>query len=47
MCAMHVGIGLAMGMYLFAFVMIVLNLAAFGSLPNVLTTRSLSPPKTP
>jgi hypothetical protein len=29
-CAMHVGIGLTMGMYLFAFVMIVLNLAAFG-----------------
>jgi hypothetical protein len=27
---MHVGIGLAMGMYLFASVMIVLNLAAFG-----------------
>jgi hypothetical protein len=29
-CAMHVGIGLAMGMYLFALVMIVLNVAAFG-----------------
>jgi Vitamin K-dependent gamma-carboxylase len=29
-CAMHVGIGLTMGMYLFAFVMIVLNVAAFG-----------------
>jgi Vitamin K-dependent gamma-carboxylase len=29
-CAMHVGIGLTMGMYLFAFVMIVLNFAAFG-----------------
>jgi len=29
-CAMHVGIGLAMGMYLFAFIMIVLNVAAFG-----------------
>jgi Vitamin K-dependent gamma-carboxylase len=29
-CAMHVGIGFTMGMYLFAFVMIVLNLAAFG-----------------
>jgi hypothetical protein len=29
-CAMHLAIGLAMGMYLFAFVMIVLNLAAFG-----------------
>ncbi|HEY4271757.1 MAG TPA: HTTM domain-containing protein [Candidatus Udaeobacter sp.] len=28
-CAMHAGIGLAMGMYLFAFVMIVLNVAAF------------------
>jgi hypothetical protein len=28
--AMHAAIGLTMGMYLFAFVMIVLNLAAFG-----------------
>jgi hypothetical protein len=27
---MHAAIGLAMGMYLFAFVMIVLNVAAFG-----------------
>lgn len=30
-CAMHVGIGLTMGMYLFAFIMIVLNVAAFGA----------------
>jgi hypothetical protein len=30
-CAMHAGIGLAMGMYLFAFIMIILNVAAFGS----------------
>src|SRR5919106_1870816 len=29
-CAMHAGIGLTMGMYLFALIMIVLNLAAFG-----------------
>jgi len=29
-CAMHVGISLTMGMYLFAFIMIVLNVAAFG-----------------
>ena len=29
-CAMHLAIGLAMGMYLFAFIMIVLNVAAFG-----------------
>ncbi len=29
-CAMHIGIGLTMGMYLFAFTMIVLNVAAFG-----------------
>jgi Vitamin K-dependent gamma-carboxylase len=29
-CAMHVGIGLTMGMHLFAFIMIILNLAAFG-----------------
>lgn len=28
-CAMHLGIGLTMGMYLFAFVMIILNVAAF------------------
>ena len=34
---MHIGIGLFMGMYLFAFVMIVLNLAAFG--PGVLRWR--------
>lgn len=30
-CAIHLGIAFTMGMYLFAFVMIVLNLAAFGS----------------
>jgi hypothetical protein len=29
-CAMHAGIGLMMGMYLFALIMIVLNVAAFG-----------------
>ena len=29
-CAMHAAIGLAMGMYLFALVMLVLNIAAFG-----------------
>ena len=29
--AMHIGIGLTMGMYLFSLVMIVLNLAAFGA----------------
>ena len=29
-CAIHVGIGVTMGMYLFALVMIVLNVAAFG-----------------
>jgi hypothetical protein len=28
---MHAGIGLTMGMYLFAFIMIVLNVAAFGA----------------
>jgi uncharacterized membrane protein YqaE (UPF0057 family) len=27
---MHLGIGLTMGMYLFALIMIVLNVAAFG-----------------
>jgi hypothetical protein len=30
-CAMHAGIGFMMGMYLFALVMIILNVAAFGS----------------
>ena len=29
-CAVHAGIGLTMGMYLFALIMIVLNVAAFG-----------------
>ena len=29
-CAMHIGIGVMMGMYLFALIMIVLNVAAFG-----------------
>ncbi|PYJ39440.1 MAG: hypothetical protein DME84_01715 [Verrucomicrobia bacterium] len=29
-CAMHLAIGLTMGMYLFASIMIVLNVAAFG-----------------
>lgn len=36
-CAMHAGIGLTMGMYLFAFIMIVLNVAAFG--PNLIRTE--------
>jgi len=31
---MHVGVGIAVGMYLFASIMIVLNLAAFG--PGIL-----------
>ena len=43
--AMHVGIGLAMGMYQFALVMIVLNLAAFGigmsSPPSVSSVAAL------
>jgi hypothetical protein len=34
---MHIGIGLAMGMYLFASIMIILNLAAFG--PGLLHTK--------
>src|SRR5206468_939389 len=29
-CAMHAGIGLTMGMYLFGLIMIVINVAAFG-----------------
>ncbi|MGI8891164.1 MAG: hypothetical protein ACR2G0_10340 [Chthoniobacterales bacterium] len=39
--AMHLGIGLAMGLYLFAFVMITLNLAAFGLQPGWGITRWL------
>ncbi|MBO0694807.1 MAG: HTTM domain-containing protein, partial [Verrucomicrobia bacterium] len=41
-CAMHVGIGLTMGMYLFAFIMIVLNLAAFAFLPGRNRAANLS-----
>jgi hypothetical protein len=37
--AMHVAIGVTMGMYLFAFVMIVLNLAAFGVGMEFLSSR--------
>jgi hypothetical protein len=36
-CIMHAGIGLTMGMYLFAFIMIILNLAAFG--PGLIRTE--------
>jgi hypothetical protein len=36
-CAMHVAIGLTMGMYLFAFIMIILNVAAFG--PDLIRTE--------
>jgi hypothetical protein len=36
-CVIHAGIGLTMGMYLFAFIMIVLNVAAFG--PNLMRTE--------
>lgn len=32
--AMHIGIGIAMGMHLFALIMIVLNVAAFGPCPD-------------
>jgi hypothetical protein len=39
--AMHVAIGVAMGMYLFASVMIALNLAAFG--PGILWNRTQAP----
>lgn len=40
--AMHLGIGLAMGMYLFALIMIVLNLAAFG--PGILWPENRADP---
>jgi hypothetical protein len=36
-CAMHAGIGLTMGMYLFALIMIILNVAAFG--PGLIRTE--------
>ena len=36
-CGMHLGIGLMMGMYLFALIMIVLNVAAFG--PGLISAR--------
>jgi len=46
-CAMHVGIGVTMGMYLFALVMIVLNVAAFGPALSRMErcTASLQPHK--
>lgn len=40
-CAIHATIGIAMGMYLFALIMIVLNVAAFGP-PVPLTTVSVA-----
>jgi hypothetical protein len=43
-CAMHAGIGLTMGMYLFAFIMIVLNMAAFGGALGLRHARLLSTP---
>ena len=49
--AMHVGIGLAMGLYLFSSIMIILNLAAFGTIllrlepPNAPTSSSLPVPR--
>ncbi len=43
-CAMHAGIGLMMGMHLFALVMIILNLAAFAPLDRIVR---LSASKTP
>jgi len=45
-CGMHVAIGLTMGMYLFASVMIILNVAAFGPGPFWAQPRavSLTPP---
>jgi hypothetical protein len=38
-CAMHAGIGLAMGMYLFAFIMIILNVVAFGPVSSEQSMR--------
>jgi hypothetical protein len=41
--AMHVGIGLMMGMYMFALIMIILNVSAFG--PGVLFARQATEPR--
>lgn len=42
-CALHVGIGLTMGMYLFALVMIVLNIAAFAPDVTASTRQKITP----
>ena len=42
-CAMHAGIGLMMGMYLFALIMIILNVAAFGPDLRPLPARKSQP----
>jgi len=42
--ALHLGIGLTMGMYLFSFTMIILNLAAFA--PDILPRRTIAFPST-
>ena len=39
--AMHVGIALVMGLYLFSSIMIILNLAAFG--PGLIRRRQTGP----
>src|SRR5207249_9430321 len=44
-CGMHLMIAATMGMFLFAFVMIILNLAAFAPLPRSIV-RPLMPPTT-
>ena len=41
-CAMHVAIGLTMGMYLFASIMIILNIAAFGPDLDGVGTKSFT-----
>jgi hypothetical protein len=41
---MHLAIGLTMGMYLFAFIMIVLNIAAFGAEPGLVPSERLVRP---
>jgi len=46
-CAMHAGIGFMMGMYLFALIMIVLNVAAFGGALRWRHPRLLSTPGEP
>lgn len=45
-CGMHLAIGLTMGMYLFALIMLVLNLAAFGAPTRLIRAAASAPSAT-